>query len=101
MQHGGEMCVVEVEGVGRGTENHRTRIDVAGAENLRDRRHRGMAEAAGDAAEDIEERAFRLATHRLGHVDCGGDEARELGGYSALMPACFTTGAHLAISARM
>src|SRR5438067_906745 len=101
MQDGGEMRVVEVERVGRGAENHRTRVDVAGAENVGDRRHRGMTQAAGDAAEDVEKRAFRLASHRLRHLYCGGDEARELGGYSALMPACFTTGAHLAISARM
>ena len=82
MQHGGEMCVVEVEGVGRGTENHRTRIDIAGAENLRDRRHRGMAEAAGDAAEDIEERAFRLAPNGRREVfpARARHEARELGG---------------------
>src|SRR6185503_11011884 len=96
--HGRQVRVVEIEGVGRCAENH-CRVARCPRDLLRGR----LAQAAQDAAGDVDERAFRfLANVRWQLVPLRvDDEAREAGGYSALTPAVLTTGAHFAISSRM
>ncbi len=65
--------------------------------------HRRVGAAGEHAARDVQDRALRLVARRGGDVFPARrrEEPRELAGQSSFTPACFTTGAHLALSACM